>query len=401
MILLEAILTRNIDIKRNLSFTNFCHYVNNNDIIILGENHSESSPAFNILIDYFSHLFAQNESIDFSEYCIFLEGLPRYYNKPNQLPEIISSHQFFSWIFYYFGINIHGLEHENHLKERIENAKKAVLHKKSINTNRNFNPILNDEDDEFAKRSIMTKRTLKSNDFSVSINQVLSNRNYKKVFIICGSIHGIDMQFNFDRYILENTFFGINVNNSKLKTIKLLFDELKESKAIKLNDDFNLNKKIKLEDPISLPKNSNLVYKGFYDTIINYPDARKNLTFLVFNKLFASYLWNYKIMSTFFDSNIYEIKTFYEIQQERKILIYSLPKIFVENKNLYNIIYKYKIAKLIEKNEKFFNLNYLKDWNPIPDRGLVLRTTNKLLDRQKQNHINFIPVKKRKINIFK
>ncbi|WGL60133.1 hypothetical protein QEJ31_00760 [Pigmentibacter sp. JX0631] len=394
-------MTTNIDIQRKLAFTNFCNYVKNNDIIILGESHSESSPAFNILIDYFLHLFSENENIDYSEYCIFLEGLPRYYYKPNHLPEIISSHQFFSWIFYYFGIDIRGLEHQNHLKERIENAKNAVLHKKSINSNRNFNPVTNDEDDDFTKRSIMTKRILKSNDFSETINQVISNKQYKKIFIICGSVHGIDMQFNFDRYLLEKTFYGINFPKNKLKIIKLLLDELKENRSLKINDDFNLHKKIALEDPISLPRNFNLSYRGFYDYNIYYPDAKNNLAFLVINKLFSSYLWNYKIMSTFFDTNIYEIKTFYEIQQERKIVIYSLPKIFTENQKLYNSIYRYKIVKIIEKNEKYFNLNYLKDWNPIPDRGLVLRTTNKLLDKQKQNPKNFIEEKKHKFNIFK
>lgn len=398
-VFVEANLTANHDYHRKLSFELFNNYVKNNDIIIIGENHSENSPAFNLLIDYFLNQFAENEEINFNDYCVFLEGLPSYYYKPKQIPEIISAHQFFSWVFFYLGIEIRGLEHPNHLKERIENAKFSILNKKSINSTRHFVPHTDSNEDEFSKRCYMTKRILKNKDFNKSINTEVSKRKYKKIFVICGSVHAVDMSFNTDKLMLDKIYHGISISSKSAKIARLLVEEVKSSRPSKVNDDFYLNQKVKQEDPVSFPANLNIMYKGYFDALITYPHAKNNLSFLVFNKLFASFMWNFKIMSSFFDSNIHEIKTFYEIQQERKSFVYNLPKIFNSHHNLYNSIYKFKIVKLIEKYEKIFNLNYLNDWNPIPDRGLVLRTTNKILNKPKPQMTDFIEKKKWKFSL--
>ena len=214
-------------IKNNdkcISLKLFQKIVDENDVIIIGENHSEVSSAFNLLLDYvfYNNKNTPNFRHENSKYCLFLEGLPNYYSKPNEIPIVISNHQKFSWFFYYLGLNIRGLESNNFSEDKIKKAKKSLQDKK------NFSYFAEEKkyNNEFDKKNYYTNRIMENSKFSRNINAVIDENKFSKIFIICGSVHANDLFLKIDKYGLEQTFQGIKVKQSSKKIARILVDNV-------------------------------------------------------------------------------------------------------------------------------------------------------------------------------
>lgn len=370
----------------------FQKLVAENDIFIIGEHHAEISPAFNLLMDY---LFYNNKDPDKfrfenNKYCLFVEGLPSFYSKPNHVPTIVSGHQKFSWFFYYLGLNIRGIERDSLHEKKITDVRNAQINKNF------FQPFQGERffENDFEKRGHYLDRIMQNKTFSMNVNSSVEENKFDKIFIVCGSAHANDLSLGVDKYGIEKIYPGIKINNNSKKVVRILVDnsDIKRSK-FDFSDDSAIGKKVKQDVELTIPVEFGNTYNYYFDYFINYYDTKKNLIFYAINKIFNSYDFLFSCLHLIIE-NPEKIKTSYEIEKSRKEVLLNLPLLFEKNTGFYSVTYKYKIAKIIKVAEYFFAANYLKDWNPVIDLNLVNKNkvnypVNENLTMQEKKRKNF------------